>query len=90
MIQVRSLLQRVIFNLTMPVIETVITVAAVIGLVNRLIRVFRSIKKWLKNNDHLYKENKRMMKILKDYSERNKNSSKSHAYKAMNSKRQGH
>jgi hypothetical protein len=55
-----------------------------------MIRVFRSIKKWLKNNDHLYKENKRMMKILKDYSERNKNSSKSHAYKAINSEGQGH
>jgi cell shape-determining protein MreC len=74
----------------MPIVETIITVAAVIGLVNRLIRVFRSIKKWLKNNDRLYKENKRMMKILKDYSERNKNSGNLHAYKAMKFKGQSH
>jgi cell shape-determining protein MreC len=74
----------------MPIVETILTVAAVDGLVNRLIRVFRSIKKWLKDNDHLYKENKRMMKILEDYSERNKKSSKSHAYKAMKSKGQRH
>jgi fructose-specific phosphotransferase system IIC component len=90
MIHVCSPLHNILIILIMPIVETILTVAAVNGLVNRLIRVFHSIKKWLKNNDHLNKENKRMMKILKDYSEHNKNSSKSHAYKALNSEGQGH
>jgi cell shape-determining protein MreC len=90
MIHVCSPLHNILIILIMPIVETILTVAAVNGLVNRLIRVFRSIKKWLKDNDHLYEENKRMMRILKDYSERNKNSSKSHTYKAMKSKGQRH
>jgi cell shape-determining protein MreC len=90
MIHVCSPLHNILIIFIMPIVETILTVAAVDGLVNRLIRVFRSIKKWLKDNDHLYKENKRMMKILEDYSERNKKSSKSHAYKAMKSKGQRH
>jgi hypothetical protein len=65
MIHVCSPLHNILIIFIMSIVETILTVAAVDGLVNRLIRVFRSIKKWLKDNDHLYKENKRMMEIWK-------------------------
>jgi hypothetical protein len=45
----------------------VATVITAIGLVNTLFKVFRSIYRWLKKRDPLFRENHRMFKILKSY-----------------------
>lgn len=57
--------------------EIALTISAVIGLVNTLIRVFRNISKWLKARDPLFKENSRMIKILKAHFDHNNNPSMS-------------
>jgi hypothetical protein len=51
------------------------TIMLTIHLVNTLIKVFRSIRQWLKNRDPLFKENNRMIKILKGYYDRRTNPS---------------
>jgi hypothetical protein len=54
-------------------VEPVTTILMLLGLANSLFRIFKRIKKWLKNRDRsLYKENERFMKVLQAYAERNK------------------
>ncbi|ROW13661.1 hypothetical protein VPNG_04637 [Cytospora leucostoma] len=51
----------------------IVTIPAVIGLVNGLMRIFRSISKWLKRIANTqWKEDHRYMKIVRDYFARNK------------------
>lgn len=56
-------------------ISGIITIAALFGLINKLFKIFRSVTKWLKRRQNtLWKEDHRLLKIIKDYFNRNTSS----------------
>ncbi|PSN61683.1 hypothetical protein BS50DRAFT_651056 [Corynespora cassiicola Philippines] len=58
-------------KLEMDPLSIAFTVGSAIGLVNSLFSIYRNVRRWLKSRDPLWKENTRMMKILKSYFKRN-------------------
>ena len=62
-------------KLEMDPLSIAFTVGSVIGLVNSLFSIYRNVRRWLKSRDPLWKENTRMMKILKSYFKRSNNPS---------------
>jgi hypothetical protein len=49
-----------------------LTITTAIGLVNALFRIFRGITKWLKRRSNsIWKEDQRILKILRSYFDRN-------------------
>lgn len=51
------------------------TIASTIAIINKLFKIFRSITKWLKRRQNsLWKEDHRILKIVKDYFDRNTSS----------------